>query len=129
MPLVDLFLTLMWFFLFVAWVWIVVSVIVDIFRSHDLSGWAKALWVLLVAFIPWLGVFIYLIARGRSMAERARRWAFSEGEPPEKHRGVVGPAEQPSPADELAKLAKLHTAGVLSDAEFEAQKAKILARP
>jgi predicted membrane channel-forming protein YqfA (hemolysin III family) len=83
-PLVDLFLTLLWFFLFVAWVWVVVSVVVDIFRSDDLSGWAKAFWVALVAFVPWIGVFIYLVARGRSMAERGSRWAMGEDVAPRR---------------------------------------------
>jgi hypothetical protein len=77
-PILDLFLTVMWFVLFVAWVFLVFWVIVDILWSRDLSGWAKALWTLLVVFIPWLGVFIYLIVRGRPMAESGRRWAFGE---------------------------------------------------
>jgi Phospholipase_D-nuclease N-terminal len=81
MPLLDLFLTVMWFVLFCAWIWLVVWVIADIFRSQDLSGWAKALWTLLVVIVPWLGVFAYLVARGASMAERGRQWAFGEDRP------------------------------------------------
>ena len=84
MPLLDLFLILLEFFLFVALIWVVVSVIVDIFRSDDLSGWAKAFWVALVVFLPWLGVFIYLVARGSSMAERGRRWAMGEDVAPHR---------------------------------------------
>jgi predicted membrane channel-forming protein YqfA (hemolysin III family) len=128
MPLLDLFLTVMWFFLFVAWVWIVVWVIIDIFRSHDLSGWAKALWVLLVAVIPWLGVLIYLIARGKPMAERGRHWAFGEDRATHHYRQPEATSQTVSAADELAKLAKLRDAGVITDDEFNVEKSKVLAK-
>ena len=70
MPLFDLFWTMLWFFLFFAWIWLLISVFGDIFRSDDMGGWGKALWVIFVVFVPFLGVFIYLIVRGGSMAER-----------------------------------------------------------
>src|SRR6188472_4397586 len=67
----EVFLSMIWFFLFFIWIWLLIVVFSDIFRSHDLSGWAKALWVLFVVFLPYLGVFVYLIARGRKMSEHA----------------------------------------------------------
>jgi hypothetical protein len=73
MPLLDLFFAMFWFFLWVAWIWLVISVFIDIFRSHDLGGLAKALWALFVLLVPFLGVFIYLIARGGTMQDRPAR--------------------------------------------------------
>ena len=70
-PLLNLFWTMFIFFMWVIWIWILITVFIDIFRSHDLSGWTKALWFLFVLFIPLVGVLVYLIARGRSMGERA----------------------------------------------------------
>lgn len=70
-PLLNLFWTMLIFFLFVAWIWLLIMVLADVFRSHDLSGWAKALWALFIVVVPWLGVIVYLIARGDSMSERA----------------------------------------------------------
>ena len=70
-PLLNLFWTMVEFFLWVIWIWILIMVFIDIFRSHDLSGWAKALWFVFVLFIPLIGVLAYLIARGGSMGERA----------------------------------------------------------
>ena len=71
MPLMDLFWSMLWFFLFFAWIWLLITIFSDIFRSHDLSGWGKAFWTIFVVILPWLGVLIYLIARGGSMQERA----------------------------------------------------------
>ena len=73
MPLLDLFFAMFWFFLWIAWIWLVISVFIDIFRSHDLGGLAKALWALFVLLVPFLGVFIYLIARGGTMQDRPAR--------------------------------------------------------
>ena len=73
MPLLDLFFAMLWFFLWVAWIWLVISVFIDIFRSHDLGGLAKALWALFVLLVPFLGVFVYLIARGGTMQDRPAR--------------------------------------------------------
>ena len=74
-PLLNLFWTMCIFFLWVVWIWILIWVFIDIFRSHDLSGWAKALWFLFVLFIPVIGVLVYLIARGGKMSERAAQQA------------------------------------------------------
>lgn len=126
MPLLDLFLTMLWFFLFVAWIFLLISVYADVFRSDDLSGVAKAFWVLFVLLLPYLGVLVYLIARGGKMQERSRSQAQQAQQVTEAYiREVAGVA---SPADELLKLGQLRDQGLLSDAEFEDQKAKVLAR-
>jgi hypothetical protein len=124
MPLFDLFWSMLWFFLFVAWIWVLISVVSDIFRSQDMGGFAKALWVIFVIVIPWLGVLVYLIARGDSMADRNMERAMEQER---AARSYIQEAAGTSAADELKKLADLKAAGHISDAEFEAQKAKLLA--
>ncbi len=125
MPLLDLFWTMLWFFLFFAWIWLLISVFGDIFRSDDMGGWGKAGWVVLVLLVPLFGVFIYLIARGGSMAERnMQRAAADERAQQEYIQQVAGST---STADELVKLADLHSRGLLTDDEFNAQKAALLA--
>ena len=116
-PILGVFWSMVWLFLWIAWIFLLVRVIADIFRSHDMSGWGKALWAIFVVVLPFLGVFIYLIARGQSMAERDVQHA--------RHQDAAGSGG--GPADQLAKLADLRAQGVLTDAEFEAQKAKLLA--
>jgi hypothetical protein len=125
MPLFDLFFSMLWFFLFVAWIWVLISVYADIFRSDDLSGWGKAFWVLFALALPALGVLAYLIARGGSMQERTTQRAADAERAAQSYIREVAAA--PSTADELAKLAQLRDQGVLSAGEFEAQKAKLLA--
>ncbi len=125
MPLMDLFWTMLWFFLFFIWIWLLISVFGDIFRSHDMGGWGKALWVIFVVFVPFLGVFIYLIARGSSMAERNMERAAAGAQAQQEYIRQV--AATPSTADELTKLADLHTRGLLTDDEFNSQKAALLA--
>jgi hypothetical protein len=125
-PLLGVFWTILEIFLFVIWFWILITVFVDIFRSHDLSGGAKALWFLFVLFIPLIGVLVYLIARGKSMHERAARQAQQQDQ---AFRSYVqqAAAEGSTPADQLAKLADLRDRGAITAQEFENQKAKILA--
>jgi len=119
------FWTILEIFLLVIWFWILITVFIDIFRSHDLSGWAKTLWFLFVLFIPLIGVLVYLIARGGSMQERAARQAQQQDE---AFRGYVQQAAgTQSSAEQLAKLADLRDRGVITAQEFERQKAKILA--
>ena len=77
-PILDLFLTMLWFFLFVIWIWLLIMVFIDIFRSHDIGGLAKALWVIFIIILPFLGVFVYLIARGGKMHERAAKEAAQQ---------------------------------------------------
>jgi type VI protein secretion system component VasK len=124
-PLMGIFWSMMWFFLWIIWIMLLFRVIGDIFRSHDLGGFAKVLWLLLVIVFPFFGVFIYMIARGRAMAQHDMDAAQARDE---QMRAYVQQAASPSgSADELAKLAELNQSGVLTDAEFAQQKAKILA--
>lgn len=124
MPLADLFWSMLWFFLFFIWIWLLITIFADIFRSADLSGWAKALWVIFVIILPFLGVLIYLIARGHSMQDRAAQDAAAADEATRAY--IKEAAGTTSSADELAKLASLRDQGVLSNEEFEAQKAALL---
>ena len=124
-PLLGAFWTILEVFLWVLWIWVLIYVFIDIFRSRDLSGWAKALWFLFVLFIPLIGVLVYLIARGGKMQERAQ----SDARQQEKdfRAYVQEAASSGTPADQLAKLADLRDKGVISAEEFEREKAKVLA--
>ncbi len=123
-PLLDVFWTMLEFFAFFIWIWLLIIVFSDIFRSRDLGGGAKALWVLFVLIIPLFGVLIYLIARGGKMHERAEKQAQQQDE---AFRAYVQDAAQaPNSADQLEKLAQLKSSGAISDADYEAGKAKIL---
>jgi hypothetical protein len=130
-PLMDLFWSMLWFFLFFAWIWLLITIFADIFRSDDLSGWGKAFWTIFVVILPWLGVLIYLIARGGSMQERAMAQAVAQEKAQREYIQQVsasgGGASSASSADELEKLARLQSSGVITAEEFAAQKAKILA--
>jgi Short C-terminal domain/Phospholipase_D-nuclease N-terminal len=126
-PLLNLFWSMLIFFLWVIWIWILIMVFIDIFRSHDLSGWAKALWFLFVLFIPLVGVLVYLIARGGSMHERAVRQAQQHDAEARAYIQQAAASSPASTADQLAKLADLRDRGVISAAEFDREKAKILA--
>ena len=121
----QVFWSMMWFFIFFIWIWLLITVFADIFRSHDLSGIAKAIWIIFVILVPYLGVFVYLIARGHKMQEHAMEAAKAQDQAMRQYVQSVAPAS--GPADELAKLADLKAKGVLSDAEYEAAKAKALA--
>jgi hypothetical protein len=124
-PLLGAFWTIFEIFLWVIWIWILIYVFMDIFRSRDLSGGAKALWFLFVLFIPLIGVLAYLIARGGEMHERAAHQAQQHDEEVRSYiRQAAGPQ---NPADQLATLADLRERGVITAQEFEQQKAKILA--
>jgi Phospholipase_D-nuclease N-terminal/Short C-terminal domain len=120
----DALLAVLEFAILFLWIWIVVGVVFDVFRSHDLSNWGKALWLLFILFLPLIGVLVYLIARGHTMHEhaaqdQARAIAFQRFE-------QSGGASTGS-ADDIAKLADLHERGVLTDDEFARAKAKALA--
>ena len=123
-PLLGAFWTMFVFFIWVAWLFLLFKIFADIFRSPDMGGGVKALWVIFVIIAPFLGTFVYVIARGKKMTEhdieaaRASQEAFQEY--------VRATAGSGSSADELAKLADLKQRGVLTDAEFEQQKAKLL---
>ena len=115
--------SMLWFFMFFIWIWLLITVFADIFRSHDLGGFAKALWVIFVIFIPYLGVFVYLIARGHKMHEHAVEAAQAQDAAARAYiQQAAGSAA--SPADELARLADLKERGVIDEAEFQKLKAK-----
>jgi type VI protein secretion system component VasK len=117
--------SMVWFFLFFIWIWILITVFADIFRSHDLSGWAKAIWVIFVIFIPYLGVFVYLIARGHKMSEHAMEAAQAQDAAARQYiQQAAGTTT--SAADELHRLADLKEKGVIDDAEFQKLKAKVV---
>src|SRR6516165_2743611 len=104
-PLLDVFWTMLWFFLFFIWIWLLITVFVDLFRSHDIGGWGKALWAIFIIVLPLLGVLIYLIARGGKMQQRAMR---DQQQQEQAFRSYVQEAAQSSSStDELAKLADL----------------------
>ena len=112
------------FFFWIIWIWLAITVFIDIFRSHDLSGIAKALWVLIVVLIPYLGVFLYLLIRGGKMHERAVEAAQQQDQALRQYvRSAAGDTDR-SPADELSHLAELKDRGVISNDEFERLKAK-----
>jgi hypothetical protein len=124
-PILGIFWTMLILFLWMAWIILVFRVFVDIFRSHDMGGWGKALWSIFVILVPFLGVFVYLLARGHGMAERDGQVAQqNEAAFQDYVRGVAGSG---GTADELAKLVQLRDDGVISPAEFDQQKAKLLA--
>jgi len=124
-PLLGAFWTVFEIFLWIIWIWILIYVFIDIFRSHDLSGWAKALWFVFVLFIPLIGVLVYLIARGGEMQQRAQQQAQQQDQ--EVRRYIQQTANEGNSADQLAKLADLRDRGVITADEFEQQKAKVLA--
>ncbi len=109
-------------FLFVIWIWILITIMLDLFRDRDLSGWAKAIWVLFLIFIPVLTGLVYLIFRGQGMRDRAIAQQREIQQATDSYiRNVAS-----SPADELAKLADLREKGVLSEEEFQNLKAKVV---
>ena len=126
-PVLDAFLTILYFFIFIIWIWLLITVFVDIFRSHDLGGLAKGLWVIFVIVIPYLGVFVYLIARGGKMHERAAAEAQQQQKAFDSYVKQAAGTSGAGVADQLAKLADLKAKGVITEAEFDAQKAKVLA--
>jgi ABC-type multidrug transport system fused ATPase/permease subunit len=118
-------LTVLEIFVFAAWLMVLFTIIGDLFRDHDMSGWGKALWIIFLIFLPFLGTLIYLIARGQGMRERAlAEQAEAQKQLDAYVRQTAGGG---SAADELAKLSKLHDEKKLSDEEFEKAKAKIVA--
>jgi hypothetical protein len=126
-PLLNAFWTMFEFFLWVIWIWVLIMVFLDIFRSRDLSGVAKALWFVFVLIIPLFGVLAYLIARGGSMSERSARSIQAQDEEFRADARTGSPEAPASTADQLATLADLRDRGVISAGEFEREKAKVLA--
>jgi hypothetical protein len=121
----EVFLEMLYFFFFVIWLWLLIVVFSDIFRSQDLSGWGKAFWSLFIIVLPYLGVFIYLIARGHKMSEHAAQAAQAQDAAARAYiQDAAGPR---STADELARLSDLKAQGVIDETEFQQLKAKALA--
>jgi hypothetical protein len=129
-PLLNLFLTMLYLFLWVMWFFLLFKVITDLFRDHSLNGWAKAGWLVFVILLPYLGVLVYLIARGRSMHERDAKLAKdSEAAFRDYVRQAAGTQGGPGGSDhvnDLAKLAELKDKGALNAEEYERAKAKLL---
>jgi len=120
----QVFWSILWFFLFMAWLMLLFTIFGDIIRAQSMSGWAKALWTIAIIVLPFLGVFMYLIVNGSDMNDRAARQMQEANDATEAYiRDVAGS----SSTDELAKLADLHSTGKLSDSEYAAAKAKIIA--
>jgi hypothetical protein len=123
-PLLGFFWSMLWFFLLFAWLMALFYVLMDIFRSHDMGGFAKAIWILFVLFLPFLGVFVYLIARGDKMTEHAREQQQAQEAAFKSY--VQETTASSGPADQLAQLAQLRDSGAITEAEYESGKAKIL---
>ena len=124
-PFLEVVWTMLIFFAFVIWIWLMFIVIADIFRRDDASGFAKVMWIILVIIIPYFGVFIYLIAEHRGMTERAATQSkLAEEQTADYVRSVAGPSD---PTEQIAKAKQLLDSGTISQAEFEQIKQKALA--
>lgn len=142
-PLLNIFWSMLEFFLWILWFFLLFKILTDVFRSHDLSGWAKAGWIVLVVLLPFLGVLLYVIVRGRSMGERDQQQAAkadaafkqyvreasagSDAEGPGAGGGAATATAAPNRVDELSRLADLRTSGALTEEEFQKAKEKLLA--
>ena len=121
----DVFVSMFWFMLLFAWIWMIIAILTDIFRDRTLNGGAKALWALFIVVIPWLGALVYIFARGDSMNDRSHQAALDQQSRMREYVGTPPPST--NVADELKGLAELRDSGVLTPAEYEAAKAKVLA--
>jgi hypothetical protein len=128
-PLMGFFWSMFIFFLWLLWFMLLFQVFIDIFRSDDLGGWGKALWAIFVIILPFLGIFVYLIARGKSMTQRRMNEAMSQRQAMDTYVRDTAAGATTSAADELAKLAALKDQGILTEAEFASKKAQLLASP
>jgi Short C-terminal domain/Phospholipase_D-nuclease N-terminal len=124
-PFLDVFWTMLIFFAWVIWIWMVILIFSDIFRRHDISGWVKAIWVVFIIVLPFLGVLVYLIAQGKSMAER--RATDTEAARAEFDDYVKSVAAPGGAASEIEKAKQLLDSGAITQAEFDSIKAKALA--
>jgi hypothetical protein len=115
----EFLLWLVWIFLFVIWFWLLITIFADLFRRHDISGWVKALWIIFVIVLPFLGILIYLITQSHGIAERNVKQAQAEQE---QLRQIVGT----SSADELMKLDQLKASGSITDEEYQKMRAKVI---
>ena len=126
-PLLNVFWTMLWIFIWIAWLFLLFRVFADIFRNHEMSGWGKALWSIFVIIVPFLGVLVYLIAHGSDMTKRDIKQAQEQRAAMDDYiRQTAVPGGGAGAADELAKRAGLRDQGVITEQEFAAQKAKLL---
>jgi hypothetical protein len=123
-PFMDVLWSMIIFFFWVIWIWIVITVLMDIFRRHDIGGWAKAAWVIFVVILPWLGVLVYLIAQHDGMQERSLKQAQAQRQ---QFDDYVRDTATSGGAADIAKAKELLDAGAITQDEFEALKAKALA--
>jgi Phospholipase_D-nuclease N-terminal/Short C-terminal domain len=124
-PFLDIVFTMLIFFAWVVWIWMMIMILSDVFRRHDISGWGKATWVVFLIVLPFIGVLVYLVAQHDGMAaRRSSDLRDAEAQMDEYLRSV--PAEQ-GPASEIAKAAQLRDSGAITQTEFEAIKAQALA--
>ncbi len=124
-PLLEVFWTMLIFFAFVIWIWILITVLADLFRRHDLSGLAKVLWIIFIVVIPYLGVFVYLIAEHKGMSERAiKNQQAAQAQVDDYVKSVAGRSD---PAEQIAKAKSLLDQGTISQAEFDSIKQQALA--
>ena len=126
MPVLDFIWAMFVFFIFVMWIWLVITVFIDIFRNHEMSGWAKAGWTIFIIFLPLLGVLVYMIVHGGDMQRRRIDEAAQMQEAQNDYIRQVAGSDSDNTADQLEKLKNLHDQGVLTDEEFAQQKAKVL---
>ena len=124
-PFLDVFWTMILFFFWVAWIWVLVGIISDVFRRHDSSGFVKALWVLFLIFLPFLGVLVYVIANGKGMSERSFQHAQAQRAQFDDY--VQSVATSTGPAHEIEKAKSLLDSGAITQSEFDSLKAKALA--
>jgi hypothetical protein len=124
-PLLNIFWTIIIVFAWVAWFWVLIMIISDLFSRHDIGGWGKALWMLFVIIVPFLGVFIYLIAEGKGMGERRMALVDASQQQFDAHVREVAASE--GPADQIAKAKALLDAGTIDQGEFDRLKAQALA--
>jgi type VI protein secretion system component VasK len=126
-PLLGVIWTMIVFFAWVLWIWLLIYVYMDVFRRSDIGGWAKAGWVVLTLVLPYLGVFLYLITQGRSMAERREAEAQQQRAALDDYVRSVAATAQPDNADQLMKAKNLLDSGAITPEEYDAVKRKVLA--
>jgi hypothetical protein len=124
-PFLDVFWSILIFFLWVIWIWIVITVLIDVFRRQDIGGFAKALWVIFVVILPWLGVLVYLIIEHNGMRERSESQAREQKQQFDSY--VREAAGSTDPASQIAQAKQLLDSGTITQAEFDSLKAKALA--
>ena len=126
-PFIDVFWSMLIFFFWVIWIWILITVFVDLFRRHDISGWAKAAWMVFVIVLPYLGVFIYIVTQGRGMTERRTSEVRAANAAFDDRIREVASAPPSSPAEQIERAKSLLDSGAIDQAEFDRLKAKALA--